>query len=51
MRFLRCYRLYYLCRYMHSLDLMYYLSLVLCDWNTGCKSVGYEDEVSQQNSN
>lgn len=51
MRFLICSRSFHLYTYIYLLGLMYYLFLVLCDWSTGYKSVGYEDEVSQQNSN
>lgn len=51
MRFLLCPKSFYLYNYTYSLGLMYYLFLVLCDWSTGYKSVGYEDEVSQQNNN
>lgn len=51
MRFLIRSRPFYLCTYTYSLGSMYYLFLVLCDWSTEYKSVGYEGEVSQQNSN
>lgn len=51
MRFLVLSGTFYLCTYIYSLGLTYYLFLVLCDWSTGYKLVGYEDEVSQQNSN